>query len=269
MTDTLLARASQKWENCILEYLSGLYSGQWLPSHDIGHHKRVWKNAVGFCKATNQNIWKDDEAFFEKLIICCYFHDVGLLVDNGEYHGKASREICGKFLAIYSEQITFDVEELLIAIENHDEKNYCSDLKNRNPLFEVLTLADDLDAFGAIGVYRYIEIYLLRGGQPKSIADRILINAQQRFENIKLILAKYSVPLEPYNDKFQILITILATNKGYDDPEILVNWINERIVKQKEKPIKVFGQASQNQKQSKRISGFLEKFIIEVQQLKD
>jgi HD superfamily phosphodiesterase len=267
MIDTLLAQATKKWEKHILRFISELYIGKWLPSHDIGHHKRVWTNAVEFCKLTTQNIWEKDKSFFEKLMICCYFHDVGLLTDTSEYHGKESRKICEKFLGKYSEQIKFDVEELLVAIENHDEKNYDYEIKNRNRLLEILALADDLDAFGAIGVYRYIEIYLLRGIQPKLIADRIIINAQHRFNNVKLVLSGNSFLIGQYNNKFLILKSILEPNKDYDDPEILINWINERIVKTKKDPFIISHLLNQKEVQTGRIADFIEKFHREVQNI--
>ena len=40
--------------------------------------------------------------------------------------------------------------------------------QDRNDLLTVLSVADDLDAFGFTGIYRYSEIYLTRGINPDS-----------------------------------------------------------------------------------------------------
>ena len=38
-----------------------------------------------------------------------------------------------------------------------------------NDLLTILSVSDDLDAFGYIGIYRYTEIYLTRGIDPEKI----------------------------------------------------------------------------------------------------
>jgi HD superfamily phosphodiesterase len=263
MIENLIFKASEKWGNPVLEFLSELYSEHWLPSHDISHHKRVWKNAFYFCKSTKTNIWKADTSFFEKLMLCCYFHDVGLLNDKSEFHGKESRKICERFLSMHISQIKFDTEELLFAIENHDEKRHYSKKKERNLLLEILTLADDLDAFGAIGVYRYIEIYLLRGIQSELISQKILINAQHRYDNVKTIMSGFGIKTDPFYNKFLILNKLLDDNNYKDDTLILVNWINDKIIQPKEDPIKFFRLSSQNQMETGRLSDFIDQFIFE------
>ena len=46
-----------------------------------------------------------------------------------------------------------------IHIQSHQRMN----------LLTILSVADDLDAFGFIGIYRYSEIYLTRGIDPEKI----------------------------------------------------------------------------------------------------
>lgn len=53
-------------------------------------------------------------------------------------------------------------EEILFAIENHDDKDYKQNNTEPNSVFSILCNADDLDAFGKVGIVRYTEIYLLR-----------------------------------------------------------------------------------------------------------
>jgi hypothetical protein len=263
MIDALIARATLKWGKNILGFLSELYSGQWLPSHDIAHHKRVWENASGLCRLTNRKFWIDDPSFFDKLMLCCYFHDVGMLTDKSDRHGKESRKTCEKFLAGYNQLVQFDVEELLSAIENHDEKTNYNKIIKPGKLLQILTVADDLDAFGALGAYRYIEIYLLRGIPPELIAEKILSNAHQRYENIKSILAGYDVPMGQYYNKFQILKSLLETNNNFESPEVLINWVNEYVVEPKKNPAVTFAELKNRNFQHNRIANFIEKFLIE------
>jgi HD superfamily phosphodiesterase len=266
MSENSIVKASEKWETNILKYLIELYAENWMPSHDIDHHKRVWKNASEFCTLIPV-LLNENESFFEKLIISCYFHDVGLLVNKGEYHGKDSRKICEIFLEMNRKRINFDMEEILFAIENHDEKNDYSKIKNRNHLLEILTVADDLDAFGAIGVYRYIEIYLIRDVPPENIAERVLLNAFQRYENIQIFLSKYDVNKVDYDTKFEILKSLLGKNIYNDESVILVNWINENIVKLKQNPFMIFSELDRKQIPTGRISDFTNKFIFEFQNI--
>ncbi len=50
------------------------------------------------------------------------------------------------------------------------EKDYTSK-RGSNDLLTVLSVADDLDAFGFAGIYRYSEIYLMTGYKPQSIGS--------------------------------------------------------------------------------------------------
>lgn len=45
-------------------------------------------------------------------------------------------------------------------------------------------MADDLEAMGTIGIFRYAEIYLLREIPLMELGNRILANAKTRFENL-------------------------------------------------------------------------------------
>ena len=56
-----------------------------------------------------------------------------------------------------------------------------------NDLLNILSVADDLDAFGYTGIYRYSEIYLTRGISPKEIGNLIRENASRRYHNFEKI----------------------------------------------------------------------------------
>ena len=82
-------------------------------------------------------------------------------VDPGVKHGKHSRDLCQRFL-MENNLPENDFTDVLEAIENHDNKDYSGNTI-QNDLLTILSISDDLDAFGITGIYRYSEIYLTRG----------------------------------------------------------------------------------------------------------
>ena len=99
-------------------------------------------------------------------------------VEPGPRHGKHSRELCLQFLD-KNNLPEKDYQDVLDTIENHDRKEYTSKT-GKNDLLTVLSVADDLDAFGFAGIYRYSEIYLTRGITPSQIGYLILENARKK-----------------------------------------------------------------------------------------
>lgn len=249
----------------IIEYLSNLYRDQWIPSHDLSHHYRVWQNAKYFFEVIGSGSLIDDEYFSEKLIISCFFHDTGLLKDRGELHGKLSRNICENFLQQYKDKVQFDTLGMLEAIENHDKKNYQnSSDKSFNAFFDILSIADDFDAFGAIGAYRYLEIYLIRGINPNLITENILKNAAGRYSNFVQVMNKIPVQLPSVAKRYEVLRTLLSAQSYGENPESLVDWVNENIVKPKNSPTIYMQNINTKLLSNNRISSFIDKYNNEV-----
>lgn len=157
------------------------FSENSLFSHGLNHHRRVWNYAVELVKAGYININAADELFIFNLLIACYFHDIGMAENQDKNHGVASRKKCLKFLANHKLN-SGDFSEALEAIEFHDDKTYAAS-KPVNNILAILSAADDLDAFGFIGIYRYADIYLRRNIEKINIGEKILENAKGRFMN--------------------------------------------------------------------------------------
>jgi len=102
-------------------------------------------------------------------------------VETGTKHGKHSRDLCIQFLT-RNYLPENDFQDVLTAIENHDRKDYTGNT-GANDLLNILSVADDLDALGFIGIYRYLEIYLTRGINPEELGHMIKENAGKRFDN--------------------------------------------------------------------------------------
>jgi hypothetical protein len=114
-------------------------------------------------------------------LIACYLHDIGMEVDPGERHGIHSRRLCEQFLTLNNLKFS-DFQDVLEAIDNHDNKEYSGSVTN-NKLLLLLSVADDLDAFGYTGIYRYLEISISRGLDQVDVGNHIIENVQKRFDN--------------------------------------------------------------------------------------
>jgi len=162
------------------DFFNSVYNERSLPSHGIDHHRRVWgytKEIIDlfpFVKAADMPKLAVD------LILACYMHDIGMSVDPGVKHGKHSRNLCIRFLQKHNLSVA-NFKDVLEAIENHDNKDYAQK-DTANDLLSILSVSDDLDAFGYIGIYRYAEIYLTRGIEPEKLGHRIMDNAEKRFQ---------------------------------------------------------------------------------------
>jgi len=195
--------AGQKLIPSLEGYFKSVFDDKKLPSHGIDHHKRVWKYARELLHFINQEEEITDSRFIEKLIIACYLHDIGMAVDKGDRHGRHSRLLCEKFFLENNMRLP-DYQDVLEAIENHDNKEY-SDSRSPNKLLLLLSVADDLDAFGYIGIYRYIEIYLARGVQPDKIGPMIRENAARRFKNLESAFGRFPGLIEKHRIRYLVL----------------------------------------------------------------
>jgi HD superfamily phosphodiesterase len=190
------------------EFFVSHYDEGILFSHGLDHHRRVWRYAAELL--TIPSVWNFDENSCNpsKLIIACYLHDIGMSVEPGARHGKHSRILCLEFLKKYnlSEK---DYSDVLDTIEYHDRKDYNAGTDINN-LLKVLSVADDLDAFGFTGIYRYTEIYLARGINPSEAGKLILENSGKRFDNFEAILGSGSPFVQKHRKRFEIIAGFFA-----------------------------------------------------------
>lgn len=191
----IIFKYESQWISPIKVHLNELYKHIHLPSHDVDHHFRVWT----FCKALmlelDDNGIPINSSTVEQALIACLFHDTGLTIDSSEKHGIQSRMICEKFFSQNPQLKPNNFDAILNAIELHDDKSLKSDTtfrKNQEvDLINLVSSSDDLDAFGLIGVYRYLEIYSLRGFYLNEIPGKVISNLANRFANFENIYSKY------------------------------------------------------------------------------
>lgn len=194
-------------EKKFLPLLEMFFKDKWreikLWSHDLSHHRRVWNYAKELLPSFSADECNTVPLFTDKLLIACYLHDIGMSVDQGARHGLYSRKLTEEFLDIVQHNRS-DYKDVLDAIENHDDKEYRHSTQS-NLLLTCLSVADDLDAFGYIGIYRYTEIYVIRGINPSEIGYCILENAANRFNNFRRIFHSHELLLEKHRMRFEIL----------------------------------------------------------------
>jgi HD superfamily phosphodiesterase len=199
----LIESAEHQFKQILEEFFISVYDEKSLPSHGIDHHRRVWKYAKEIILSLEtHNITEDNNLPF-KLIIACYIHDTGMSVDKGARHGHHSRALCSLFLK-KNKLKESDYNDVLIAIENHDNKEY----KTASVEFDLLTIlsaADDLDAFGFTGIYRYAEIYLTRGIPTDEIGYLIKENAAVRFCNFESTFRILEALVEKQSARYRLL----------------------------------------------------------------
>jgi|WetSurSiteA1Bulk_404760.scaffolds.fasta_scaffold18272_1 HD superfamily phosphodiesterase len=194
--------AEKKYKQILEDFFIKKWAKTILYSHDLDHHRRVWYYAKELLTETGETCI-DNSLLTEMLIIACYLHDIGMSSEIGERHGVFSSRLCKEFLALNGLPES-EFPGLLDIIENHDKKEY--ELRNNSKgLLSILNESDDLDAFGYIGIYRYIEIYLLRGIPKEEIGLRVRENAGRRFANFESVFGKYPAILERHQKRFRDL----------------------------------------------------------------
>lgn len=185
MTDLLniIHEVENKWLKITYDYIQKLFQNKHLPSHDHLHHQRVWNFACNLLISYSEkyNI-RYSYNFLESLFFGCFFHDSGLTQSLQAEHGKLSVLIFNEFIREKQIPVSDYYNELTDAIERHDDKSYQQKSYNKEKgLYQFLTVADDLDAFGALGLMRYLEIYSYRNITYDIIKDKINSNLVSRF----------------------------------------------------------------------------------------
>lgn len=195
-------------ENMYQQALEVFFARKWgnrtLFSHDIRHHRRVWNFARDLLISTENQSNPHSLDFYCKTLIACWLHDLGMTVTTGIDHGSYSRKLAEEFLSGLNLDLS-GFTDMLEAIEKHDDKEYPSGLEEKNMILVILAAADDMDAFGYTGIYRYLEIYIERCVAPEKIADEIRKNAANRFRNLESWFGEHTTLIEKHRKRYLIL----------------------------------------------------------------
>jgi hypothetical protein len=183
----LLQSTEAKWLNSLYDHVKETFATDPLPSHNEEHHLRVWNYAKELLTELSSREIIIDSPFLEEMIIAIFFHDTGMSINRDTDHGKESRRLCEKWMDRNHIPRNENSQIMLHAIEYHDDKSYLFPggltTGNKANLLSILNLCDDMDAFSYCGIYRYSEIYLLRGISISELGQQVISNASRRFGN--------------------------------------------------------------------------------------
>jgi HD superfamily phosphodiesterase len=181
-TAAFIMSAETRYIKMLEEYFISVYEEKLLPSHGLSHHRRVWKLAKEIILLPDHH-YKINPEIIPGLLIACFLHDIGMSVDSSPRHGRCSMQLCKTFLQ-KNNLNEKDFPDLLQAILDHDNKDYTNDEFNPD-LLTILSVSDDLDAFGITGIYRYLEICITRRTNVLTLGRLIRENASKRFDHFE------------------------------------------------------------------------------------
>jgi hypothetical protein len=199
----LIESAEHQFKQILEEFFIDVYDEKSLTSHGIDHHRRVWSYSKELLTLLNENGTSPISTLPSKLIIASYLHDIGMSTEPGIRHGKHSRDYGIQFL-VKNNLSGNDYLDALEAIENHDNKDYTG-TTSVNDLLTILSVADDLDAFGFTGIFRYSEIYLTRGIKHNELGNLIITDAGKRFANFERNFRSSDDLLSKHKKRYEIL----------------------------------------------------------------
>lgn len=246
--DIWIVQAEKNWLHALYSHAEEVFQNTFLPSHDQSHHLRVWNISKQLLKEISTLHSFLTPAMVEGVLIASFFHDLGMVESTREDHGNLGMELCRSWFSENAYPAPSNFDRILEAIELHDRKEARIYPAAGTPpgILGILSVADDLEALGLIGIYRYAEIYLCRGISLEHLGTRIRENAEHRFSNLS------SSPLAPgiigeYEKQFHELTRFYA---GYmqelqevDQPEKsldghlgVINYIRTRGISQKIHP---------------------------------
>lgn len=210
---TKITRIEEEWLETLFSYNRKLFLKVGMPSHNENHHLRVWSYVKKILKLLNNDKhFSEDE--LECLIVATFFHDMGMVYTMDVSHGLEGRRLCENFFRKGNFQRPARWEETLKMIEMHDDKEYKNKTENYS-LLSVLSIADDLDAFGLTGAVRYAEIYLLRGMLIEQLAETVIKNAQKRFAHLHKKFKDYPVFIGNQEKRYKNLINFYQDTEKY------------------------------------------------------
>ncbi|MEN8229673.1 MAG: HD domain-containing protein [Bacteroidota bacterium] len=211
LIDIWISHAEKNWLETLHNHAEDLFSTTFLPSHDHHHHRRVWNICRNLLREIATFNTLMDESLVEGVLIAACFHDLGMVHSTQEDHGHLGREICETYFKKSTIHPPSRFVEILSAIEQHDikeKKIYSGIHPDTSPgILDILSIADDLEALGVIGIYRYTEIYLKRNVTLHNLGIRILGNATARFKNISESCTNCPLLIREYHRQYSDLVS--------------------------------------------------------------
>jgi HD superfamily phosphodiesterase len=190
---TLIIReVESKWLDLLFEESKMQFEKVNIQSHDHLHALRTWNIAKEIFSELEKKGLKVTKNDLEKAIVAIFFHDMGFVRTVSEKHGMSGREICGSFFK--NRKLMIDgFDEVLDMIQKHEDKNlsYAKEI-SPSDVASILRVSDDLDAFGALGVFRYLDAYIKRGINVNELSAKVIENLNFRFSNFQILFKNFT-----------------------------------------------------------------------------
>ena len=205
-----IRQAEQTWLERLYGHVEDMFDTTFLPSHDQDHHLRVWHICRKLLREIASHDCPLDPSLVEGVLIAAFFHDLGMVKTRSSEHGSLGSEMCRAYFTDSGLTLPPLFGAIREAVTLHDEKKeilYRGIFQGEPPdILTILSIADDLEALGAIGVYRYTEIYLHRGIQPQDLGRLVLENVKARFDRILDLCAACPELLTAYSSQYEYLV---------------------------------------------------------------
>ena len=218
---SLIKDIEDKWLDTLFNYCRKQFGKAKLASHDHLHHLRTWLIAKELFLELEESDIKITKNDLEKVIIAIFFHDIGMIKTIEKAHGTIGKEMCKDFFNTNNSKKIDGFKEVLEAIQKHDDKEYkfimCQKGISQKSVLSVLCVSDDLEAFGAIGVFRYAEIYLLRNILIRELPRKVLENLDSRYKNFYSLYSNLDAFVKKQKERYRF------TRNFYQDLEKELN----------------------------------------------
>jgi HD superfamily phosphodiesterase len=186
--DVIIQAAEVKWLKKSKQFVKKQFSTVFLPSHNAIHHLRTWNHAKYLLRELSDINSTINYSTVEAVLLASMFHDTGMVHTRDPEHGLESIKIYQEFIKEEGSELPEYQDEILRAIEYHDNKvdfiYHPFELNAPPDILTLISISDDLDALGTIGIYRYTEIYLHRHTSLRSLGIKVLENASYRFNHL-------------------------------------------------------------------------------------
>jgi len=148
---------------------------------DEHHGYKHALDLLGKAKQLVDELGREDEIDWDVLTAAILLHDIDV---SEERHGKVNAIFAEKFLGDLELFSDLQINRIKEAIELHDDLTEEARKKRIDAGIEAQILfdVDQWAAFGVMGIYRYLAIYLKRGHGLDVIIEKVLENLKRRCE---------------------------------------------------------------------------------------
>jgi len=195
--------------------------------HGIFHAEMVTSNALKILNILNSD--PDINTVLE-IIIAGLSHEIGMIETDSQFHGEKSKTIISKIIFELQSKGLFqylsknNLESIFNAVTEHDKKEI--KISDRTPVSKIVFDADNADAFGFFGIFRYLAIYKERGWNKADMINGKTINNKFHhsiLSNLNFRWEQFDNAIKPYfENEYKIANNFFSNIPDQDSWESLL-----------------------------------------------